>query len=169
MNWYKIVNIICHKLAKKYSLQVNQIAGIIVTLSAQKNWKLNIRQTIEFLKGKKLTGMYSGTQFNNCKRIINGENPLNIWGKTSFKYRNFYLSILGCEKACCIDTHMINWYLNKYQNSKLHRVKKETIFANKANYSLIQKAVIKEAKQNNLIPSHMQAIIWVQQRNGIMF
>jgi hypothetical protein len=171
MNWYKIVNIICYKLSKKYNLELWQVVGILVSLSAQKAWKTNIRQTIEFLKGKQLTGMYSGIQLNTCKKILFGEDPMNIWGKTSFKYRNFYLSILNPEdpNPVCIDTHMINWYLSKFPFSKLNRVKKDSIFANKKHYTLIQNQIRKEAIQNNIIPSHYQAIVWVQQRNGNVF
>jgi hypothetical protein len=171
MNWYKVVNIICRKLAKKYDLPLETIVGILVNLSAQKDWKTNIRQCIQFLKGQKLTGMYSQTQLVNCKRILSGENALDIWGKTSFKYRNFYASILNPDdlNPVCVDTHIIRWYLTKYTSSKLHRVKRETIFANKRNYELIQNTIRKEAKERNLVPSHYQAIIWIEQRNGISF
>jgi len=170
MNWYKIVNTICRKLSAKYNVPIESVVGILVTLSAQKDWKTNIRQTIQFLKyGRILDGMYSQVHLTNCKRIVNGIDPLDIWGKNSFKYRNFYGSIIDPEdtKPVCIDTHMINWYKAKYQRSILNKVGKEKIFTSKRYYTLIQNAVRKEAKIMGLIPSHTQAVIWVNQRKSM--
>jgi len=171
VNWYQTVNTICRKLAKNYDVPLETVVGILVTFSAQKDWKTNIRQCIEFLKGKAITGMYSKIQLKNCERILSGENPLTIWGKTSFKYRNFYLSILNPEdpNAVCIDTHMIRWYLNNFPESKLHRVKRESIFRSKKAYSQIQNTIKKQANKLNLIPSHYQSILWIEQRNGVSF
>ncbi len=168
MNWYKVVNHICRKYAHKYNLETYQVVGILVTLSAQKDWKTNIKQVSQFLQGKPLTGMYSGIQIVNCNKIRSGINPLDIWGKTSFKYRNFYGSILDPEdtKPICVDTHMINWYLANFKYSKLHKVNKASIFANKQNYTTIQNAIRNKAKELNVVPSHAQAILWINQRNN---
>lgn len=102
---------------------------------------------------------------------MNGENPLNIWGKNAFKYRQFYGSILYPDhpEYVCIDTHMINWYKAKFKTSVLHQVAKEKVFTSKRYYSLIQKAVRNEAKKQNLIPSQAQAKLWIEQRGGKVF
>lgn len=165
------MNTLCNKLAKKYGLPLSSVVGILVNLSSQKDWKSNITQTIQFLKGKQLTGMYSNKQLVTCQRIKQGEDPLTIWGKLSFKYRNFYLSILNPEdiNPICIDTHMINFYLDRYPSSKLHKLEKVKVFSSKKWYTRIQDEIRKEAKILDLVPSHCQAIIWAQQRNGTNF
>lgn len=167
-NWYIHVHILCKKLARKYNQPLETVVGILVSLSAQKSWKWNIRQTIEFLKGRKLTGMVSQSQIRSCKRILSGENGLNVWSQRSFKYRNFYASIINPYDTApiCVDTHMINWYVSKFPHSKINP---EKVFTSQRYYSTIQKAIRKEAIQHNIIPSHYQAILWVRQRNGVSF
>jgi len=172
-NWYKIVNTIVNKLAKKYNKTPEQVTGVLVSLSGQTSWKTNITQCIELLKSARpRTGMFSGDQLRAANRILlSDEKPLAVWGKRSFKYRNFYGSIIDpCDPVpVCIDTHMINWYLTKYKRSRLHKVDKKKVFKSRKLYTLIQNEVRKEALKMKVVPSHAQAIIWVQQRGGTAF
>lgn len=170
-NWYFAVHKLCCKLSLKYNKPLPTVVGILVNFSAQKDWKTNINQTIRFLKGWNLTGMYSNVQYKNSIRILNGEDPLSIWGKYALKYRQFYGSILHPDRPdyVCVDTHMINWYKAKFKSSVLNQVAKEKVFTSKRYYTLIQKAIRKEAKREGLIPSQAQARIWALQRNGKTF
>ena len=168
-DWYITVHNLCKNLSKTYNVPFESVVGILVSLSAQKSWKWNIRQTIEFLKGKKLNGMVSQVQLRSCKRILfGGENPPDVWNKRSFKYRNFYACILNPNDPdpVCVDTHMINWYVSKYPNT---RIEPHKVFTNERYYTVIQKAIRKEAQTYNIIPSQYQAILWVRQRNGVSF
>lgn len=163
-NWYNVLNTLCVKLGRKYDVSPEIVAGIITELSAQKQFKENIRQTIQFLKNKPLTGMVTKKQIINCEKIRNGQNPLNIWSEKSLKYRNFYGSILLNPESCCIDSHLINIYLKAKPKSKLHRAKKEAIFSSKVKYAIIQNWVIKGARQNGMRPYEYQAFLWCTHR-----
>lgn len=163
-DWYKILNTLCVKLGRKYNVSPEVVAGIITELSAQKQFKENIRQTVQFLKSKPLTGMFTKKQVINCQKIRDGENPLNIWSDKSLKYRNFYGSILLNPESCCIDSHMIHIYLQKKPKSKLHKSKKEYIFSSKVKYAIIQNWVKQVAKQRGILPYECQAILWCEIR-----
>lgn len=165
--WYDNLNKVCQDYSQRFGLSIETIAGIIVTLSAQKKWELNILQAEEFLKLGQVKGFHSYSQINQCKLIEQGIDPLKVWGRTAFKYRNFYKSILLQDGAVCIDTHMINLYLAKHPASHLHRVNDTNkIFKSHRLYSIIARWVIKEAKKHNLPTYQMQAQLWVEYRNN---
>lgn len=149
------------------NLTLEQVAGVFVTFSAQKDFHINLSQTIQFLDGKPITGMYSRKQLDTARRIMRGEDPLTVWARESQKYRNFYESILLRDGAVCVDTHIIRYYLNKYPKSKLHRIEIKRIFESKWAYTIIQKDVRKVAVQLNLKSYQAQAHLWVIQRGSM--
>lgn len=167
--WYNQIHEICKSLAEQYGLTVEIVAGIIVSLSAQTSWRDNLQQAKEYLEtGKPKTGLFTKQQIISCNRIKAGENPLNVWGKYAFKYRNFYRSLLLEDGAVTVDSHMIAAYLKRHPKSRLHNVPKDKIFRSHRLYSIIQRWIISEAKKQDLPTYQMQAQLWVEHR-GQMF
>lgn len=164
-DWYQKVNAMCGDLARQHGLTLRQVAGIVVSLSAQKSWAWNELQTRQFLAGEPLTGMVSTSQIETCLKIRSGVDPLDIWGKRSMKYRNFFASILLQEGAVCIDTHMIRYYCRTHPHSKVVRWSlKEKVFASEAKYNVIAKWVAKQAKKDGMKTFEKQAQLWVEIR-----
>lgn len=167
--WYEEVNRTLQGLADKHNLTLEQVVGIFVTFSAQKDFSINLTQTVQFLDNTPLTGMYSRKQVETAVRILNGENPLDIWGRLSQKYRNFYHSLLLRDGAVCVDTHIIRYYLNKHPYSKIHRITIEDVFKRRWAYEIIQKHIMVVSKEMGLKTYQAQAHIWVLQRGGNMW
>lgn len=165
--WYDNLNSLLHSLAVSHNLTIEKVAGIFVTFSAQKDFAINLNQTIEFLDGRPITGMYSGKQLSTANRILAGEDPLNVWAKESLKYRNFYYSILLQDGAVCVDTHIIRYYLKLHPYSKLHRLDLEAIFKRKWAYVTIQRYVRRVSVQMGIKTYQAQAYIWVVQRGAM--
>jgi len=165
-NWYRDVNKECKQLAKKHGIEVWQVAGIITALSAQKKWDLNIKQAYQVLNGEGLTGLVSDHQLKTCERILEGEHPLDVFAPESYKYRNFFLCITEPNDPdhVCVDTHMINWYLNLHPHSKLQKVPIKRIFDSRPRYLIIQDFIRKQAKALGLLPMELQAIVWIDVR-----
>lgn len=166
--WYESLNRICKELSQIHNVPLATIAGILVTFSAQKVFSENLTQTLQFLCGLPIQGMYSKTQLNNCQRILSGEDPLSVWAKESYKYRNFYASILLQDGAVCVDSHIINHYLEKHPHSRLHKLDRKRIFESKRYYQTIQDYVRKFAAEMGMKSYQAQAHLWVIQR-GQMF
>lgn len=165
--WYDHVHNNLRNIAEMYGLEVNKVIGIFVSLSAQKDFDWNMKQTIQYIRREPLIGMYSRQQIKACDRILAGEDPLSVWHKYSFKYRNFYDSLLLRDGAICVDTHMINAYLKKHPHSRLHRVEIAAIFKRAKLYNTVAKWIKKEASINQLKTYEMQAVLWVQQRGQL--
>ena len=165
--WYERVNEQCNNLADTFDLPLKTVVGIVVNLSAQTKWEMNILQANQYLLGHdKLSGMYSKHQLNGCDLIKAGVDPLQYWGRTSFKYRNFYKSILLMDGAVCIDTHMINLYLSLHPSSRLHKYSKSDIFRSYKLYTIIANWVRKLAVQSNYKTYQMQAKLWCEYRGS---
>lgn len=166
-NWYFDIHTQLLELAKDHNLPFLPVVGAFVSLSGQKklsdNW-IQINELLTF--GECKTGMFSGAQIRAAKRCLSGENPLDVWSKTSLKYRNFFKSIINpnCKDATCVDSIIIQCYLKKHKYSSLHKKEKRQIFASKKLYSIIQNWVRKEANKLSLIPSQCQALLWCEFR-----
>lgn len=162
--WYENTNELCNDLADEFDLPLKTVVGIVVNLSAQTRWEVNMLQARQFLLGQDLTGLHSIQQLNGCDKIKAGVDPLQLWGRTAFKYRNFYKSILLMDGAVCIDSHMINLYLSKHPTSLLHKKTKSQIFASSKYYSIIANWVRKLAMQEGYKTFQMQAKLWCEYR-----
>lgn len=165
--WYENLNSLLKAMAIPNNLTIEQVAGVFVTFSAQKDFAINLSQTIQFLDNKPITGMYSQKQLQTARRILSGEDPLSVWAKESQKYRNFYESILLKDGAVCVDTHIIRYYLNKHPHSKLHRIEIKRIFERKWAYVTIQRHIRRVAVDMNLKSYQAQAHLWVIQRGSM--
>jgi hypothetical protein len=165
-NWYRYAHQYCNLLSHRSGYPLRSCIGALVSLSAQKKWELNKEQAKQIILGRKVTGFHSKQQIKSAQRILNGEDPLEVWGKTSLKYREFYKCISYPNSAhhVCIDSIMIRWYKKRYPYSKLQKVSKERIFSSRALYNIIQDRVRLIAKRNRILPSECQAIIWSIER-----
>ncbi len=164
--WYESLNRICSELGKLHNVPLATVAGVLVTFSAQKKFSENLTQTVQFLSGVPITGMYSGRQLQTAHSILDGTPPMEAWSKNSMKYRNFYESILLTPGACCVDTHIIRHYLEKHPYSKLHKKPIESIFDAPRAYRLIQEYVRKFARSMGMESYQAQAHLWVIQRGN---
>lgn len=168
-DWYYVVNQELTVLAIQYGLSIECVTGIFVSLSAQVPYEENMRLCKMFLSTGNLSGMMvCRAKINACKRIKSGEEPLSVWYRTSFKYHNFYKSLLLQDNAVCIDTHMINMYLEQHPYSKLFDYTLAQIFKSAKLLEPIRKWILRQANQYQLKTFEMQSVLWVEYR-GQMF
>lgn len=165
--WYESLNRICSELGRLHNVPLATVAGVLVTFSAQKKFSENLNQTVQFLSGVPIQGMYSKKQLETAKAIMAGADPLLTWNKESLKYRNFYESILLTPGAVCVDSHIIKHYLAKHPYSKLHKKPVESIFGAPRAYRLIQEYVRKFARSMGMESYQAQAYLWVLQRGNM--
>lgn len=164
INWYYEANALCRELAQQYNLPLETVVGIVVNLSALTRWEENVEQAKSYLNGKPLRSMHFKHQLSSCDLIRAGVDPLKMWSATSFKYREFYNSILLKDGSVCIDTHMIQAYRLRHPRSVINSVSVDKVFKSKKYYTLIQNWVKREARKHNLKTFEMQSVLWVIQR-----
>lgn len=168
-NWYRDVHQWCRTLSVETGYTLEQVVGVLVSLSAQKRWALNREQCLEVLDGRKVTGLCSRAQLDACDRILNGEHPLDVWSSRSLKYRSFYACIINpdCKQSVCIDSIMIRWYKSRYPECWTACFTAKQIFESRKRYETVQNYVRDLANAVELVPMELQAWIWCRQRGAI--
>lgn len=105
--FYVDAGIFSENLAKKYSLEKIQVAGIIAALSPQQAWDVNQKQTVQYLREGKANGT-TKERLSKCDRIKEAKTEneiLAILGGE--KTKNFFLNIYGNFGEVCIDRHAL--------------------------------------------------------------
>lgn len=115
--WYEEAHAIATTFAERYSLSVEQVAGVLAAISPMQSWASNVKLGERILAGRGELTEGAGLRTNTAKanRIIKGEAPLDVLGGD--KVRNFYLSILtkGAE-GITIDRHAYDLACNTRHN-----------------------------------------------------
>lgn len=154
IKWYAEANGIAKSIAEKSGVELWQAIELISVASPGADWSLNVKIPALILEGK-TDGLFITRQsMAKVKRILAGESAVNGPKTTSFAQ-----NIAGNHEPVTIDGWMvriacadpgIEW--------------KNTSISGGA-YKQIALAVKEVANELNILPAHLQAIVWVAYRN----
>lgn len=152
--WYENAKSFSIYLSKKYEITELQAAGVIAALSPMKSWDVNTRIAEEFIETNGNTNVHTSVQTGKAKTILTNsvipEEVEQVLG--GLKTTNFFHNIYNPEneEAVTIDRHHLN----------VCYAKDVTTCTNKQ-YEFLKKNTIIFAKRVNMIPSELQATLWV--------
>lgn len=153
-HWYPVA----HDLAEMISGgDVRMGAGVIAALSANKSWSENIKIATRALGSGRATGHVKDA-LTKATRIMNGADPVTVL-PMSAKTGNFYRCILDPTdpEPVCVDRHAHDVAVGKaYGNA-------ERGLSSKGRYAALADAYRYAARQLGIVPSELQAIVWVAQ------
>lgn len=152
--WYPVA----HDLAEMISGgDVREGAGVIAALSANKSWSENVKIATRALGSGKATGHVKDAILK-ATRIMNGADPVDVLPMSS-KTGNFYRCILDPTdpEPVCVDRHAHDVAVGKAYGSA------ERGLSSKKRYEALADAYRRAAKVLGMVPSELQAIVWVAQ------
>ena len=147
-DWYGNARLIAQQLAERYSVTLEQAAGVIAALSQRQRWKRNLELARQCLAGERLTGIF-GHMHYKVEDILAGEHPLDVLRGP--KIIAFYRAIMGDDWAVVLDTWMLDSMAPGHWTTE------------KQYYTLAQR-LAEQAVEVGLLPAQFQAIIWIQLR-----
>lgn len=152
--WYPVA----HDLAEMISGgDVRMGAGVIAALSANKSWSENVKIATRALGSGKATGHVKDA-ITKATRIMNGADPTDVLPMGA-KTGNFYRCILDPTdpEPVCIDRHAHDVAVGKAYGEA------DRGLSAKGRYGALADAYRDAAKRLGMIPSTLQAIVWVAQ------
>jgi hypothetical protein len=168
LTWYAEANKYARELAKRFDLSLQQVAGLIAVFSPQAGWVENKRYTVSFLYSPNVR-VRSQVQTNKAKQILKLTNEADIYNAQSindaaWKTKAFFKNILNpdLDDSVTIDRHAIASCIQRPENvSALDATYGDLT---KSQYEFFQSCYIKAARQVNVLPHQLQAIVWVTYR-----
>lgn len=150
--WYPVA----HDLAEMISGgDVRKGAGVIAALSANKSWSENVKLSTRAFASGKATG-HTKVTLTKATRIMNGEDPTTLL-PMGLKTGNFYRSIIDPTdpEPVCVDRHAHDVAVGRIYGEE------ERGLSSKGRYAAIADAYRRAAKVLGMVPSELQAIVWV--------
>lgn len=145
--WYGEALRHAEELASRYSVTVEQAAGVIAVLSQRQRWEVNLRLAKQCLRGEQLVGVFDHMR-TKAERIMAGEAPLTVLRGP--KIRAFYRAVLGDGDAVVLDTWMLGIMGKERPTIK--------------QYERLADRLRAAAKDAGLAPAVFQAVVWCQVR-----
>lgn len=166
--WYFSAHEHCCQLVEKYAdleLNVEQVAGILASLSPMQSWEGNLRDTEAMMTDRAIGAL--GHAEATARRIFNGEDPRVVLfepTKNNPKVRSFFDNIArpGESRTVTIDRHIIN-----YTCGTTDALKQAGLYITSAEYDWIEARFQKVAQEAGILPHQLQAIVWVWWRNQL--
>ena len=169
MIWYNEANTYARELALRFNISVSQVVGIIAAFSPKAGWLENKRYVVTFLLHPNSV-LRSKVTIDKAKVILTLNNESAIYEALSiankaYKTKAFFNNMLNPDihTNVTIDRHAIAACIQKTDNVFSLD---ENITANltSAQYKFFETAYTEAAKQSNILPQQMQAIIWTVYR-----
>lgn len=150
-NWYPNEKEYSFELAKKYSLELQQITGLFASFSPLKSVSENKKILVNFLNGSRYG--HTSLQMNKAELILQTNKIEEIdvilsGRKTTAFHRHLYNPL--CKEKVCIDTHVIKYF-------NVGRL----IHITPNRYLMYENVIKKWSKKVNLLPSELQALLWL--------
>ena len=168
LTWYSEANKYARDLAARFNLSVQQIAGLIAVFSPQAGWVENKRYALTFLYNPNAR-IRSKVQTDKAKLILTLKIESDIYNAQStrgaaFKTKAFFKNILNpdIDADVTIDRHAIASCIQHPDNVSALGDEYGQLTAKQ--YQFFQDCYIKAAKQVNILPHQLQAIVWVTYR-----
>lgn len=159
LSWYKDANKQAINIAKKYNLDVYNVAQVISALSPRNKWKQNLKDADKVCEAF-ILGLYP-TEIKVCTFHTNKFKAFNILANNinisnnSLKTFNFVNNIAYLNNDfLTVDI----WHLRACFKDKIS-INSATI--GKTAYQQIKRLTIKKANKLNLQGFELQAIIWI--------
>lgn len=152
--WYENAKSFSIYLSKEYGVTEIQSAGIIAALSPQKSWESNMKIAEHFIESNGAAHVHTGVQLAKAKHIL--YNPLTndqvYHTLGGLKTKNFFYNIYkpDCKDFITIDRHHLNVC---YAEDKVSCTNKQ--------YEFLKENTAIFANKINMIPSILQATLWV--------
>jgi hypothetical protein len=173
LSWYQTAHDYAVDLARRYGITVEQSAAVIAALSPGLAWELNLVQAETLLvawragnSGRELPllGAYGREAVDKCSRILAGDvEPLEAFSEsTAPKTRAFYRCILDplTPDVVVVDRHAARAALSR--RGELGGSAVDVV--SPALYRWIARHYVALAKQVDLLPNQVQAIVWCHWR-----
>jgi hypothetical protein len=158
-SWYPNEKEYSFKLSKEYSLELQQITGLFASFSPLKSVSENKKILVNFLNGSRYG--HTSLQMNKAELILQTNKIEEIdvilsGRKTTAFHRHLYNPL--CKEKVCIDTHVIKYF-------NVGRL----IHITPNRYLMYENVIKKWSKKVNLLPSELQALLWLysKQKYGI--
>lgn len=169
--WYSRAHQLTNRLAAKYDVSSELVAGVIAALSPNNKWERNILDAENMIRaykcGDDLANIKVGTFGRNkskAQAILQGTKPDNILG--GLKVRAFFECIAypSCESVC-VDGHAYSiWTGQRVPTSRTPSISTK-LYQHIASDYKIATDQINQITQFQYLPSQVQAITWVAWRN----
>lgn len=162
LNWYREAHDFCVKVAEKYCLPLNKVCGVVSALSPGTNWEQNKKDSVNLIESflgseRKFKFTTYGQNVVKAFRILretaSPETFFNL--KTGAKTYNFYFNILDPANGeyVTIDRHAYTIATGETYKGLTPKT-----------YRTIAAHYIASAKRLGILPSQLQAALWVDYR-----
>lgn len=150
-NWYQTAHQLAAVMADG---NARAGAGVIAALSPQKAWNYNVKLATEAFFNNEARGHVQDAVMK-AERIMLGEDPLNVLPEDS-KTWNFFRCIADPTdaEAVVIDRHAHDIAVGEVFGNR------DRGLSNKRRYATIAHAYREAARQLNVLPQTLQAIVW---------
>ena len=168
LHWYQHAQDAAKAIAGRCTTATTvEVIGVIAALSPGLSWGLNVLQAEQLIKAHEsgdelpLVGSYGRKNIDKAIRILNHEWPLDVLGGN--KVRAFFYNILFPigDAHVTIDRHAKAIVINAPATRKGWASDNVLSTVKKSEYDYIAWHYTVIAKRLGLIPSQLQAIVWV--------
>ncbi len=168
LHWYQHAHDAAKAIAGRcHTASTVEVIGVIAALSPGLSWGLNVSQAEQLIKaheaGQDLphVGSYGRANVNKAVRILNHEWPLNVLGGN--KVRAFFYNLLfpTGEEIVTIDRHAKALAINAPATRAGFASDNVLSTVRPSEYDYISWHYRVIAKRLGLVPSQLQAIVWV--------
>jgi hypothetical protein len=151
--WYRNANKIVKHISRTYNIDINVVAQVISALSPATDWNRNIKDTFNLIRDNSSKVTTYGTNKDKAIRVL--KKQTNLVFKGAPKTFSFYQNILLNDSFVTID----RWILRVFNLDSKKAIKEK-------DYIIIQNSFIKVAKELDIKPYQLQAIVWIFARNN---
>lgn len=158
--WYKQAHAHCKYLASAYDISLDKVCQVMAILSPAVSWEVNKRDCERLLEyGEAATVSTYGQNKAKALRVIAGLDTIN---EKALKTYSFYKNILNpeCTEHVTIDRHAFKAYKGK--------TKAGSVSVKVTDYRKAKKAYQRKAKELNMLPNQLQAIVWMSFRENVL-
>lgn len=156
ISWYFEAHNFCADLSKRYNVPLANVCAVVSALSPATNWEQNKRDAVRLIQGKEGGYVTYGQNVIKAKIALKTDNPGNLFSmQTGAKTYNFYHCLLSPSSSAhvVIDRHAYRVATGKeYTKLTLKQ------------YLEIASHYMKAANKLGLLPSQLQAVLWVDYR-----
>ena len=168
--WYARANRRGQELAVRHNVTLGQAIGVIAVLSPGCEWGKNLQYADELLaawnSGKRgpdlpMVGVYGNKNLDKAKAILSGHSPTVVIPDSSKKVKAFYSCLINPAESqdVVIDRHAKCAALGL--RSKKSGYASQDVTVRSAEYVYLARHYVKLADRFGLLPSQLQAVLWV--------
>lgn len=152
LSWYADAQKFCEEQAANYNVDVWAVAQVVSILSPQTDWTTNKNNTIKLIEhGPKIKIFASEQQKENAQKALEQGYSIPLTAQKTYSFAE-NISDRKSNRVT-VDRHAVNAALNNIKASPVSITKKQ--------YELVENCYKKIAKQLDIKPYQLQAIVWV--------